>query len=401
MITITKEEARKFLLRHQGLYNPRQLKTDKDIESFVQKVGCIQYDPLSKIARNADLVLQSRCKNFTEDVLYRLLYEKRILIDGWDKNMSIWALSDWPYFESKRIHARAALNSRSHELNAIREYVLKMLNQRDFISSKDIEETEKVRWSWGPTNIGRATLESMYHCGELIIHHKEGSRKYYGLTERFLPKAMLRKSNPIGTIEKYYEWYLKRRIGSIGLIWNKSGDAWLGTGLKAEHRSSAIKQLLEKEEIAEVKIDGIKEMFYIRQSESFLLAETKDCAHASTIAPLDNLIWDRKLISKIFNFDYKWEVYTPDRDRKYGYYVLPIVYGDCFVGRFEPVMDRKNNKLLIQNWWWEKGIKVDLRMKEAIVNCIKEFSKFLNAETVLISENLSRRKFSWIESDKT
>lgn len=401
MLTITREEARKFLLRYHGLYNPRQLASDEAIVDFVQKVGCIQYDPLNKIARNADLVLQSRCKNYSEDVLYRLLYEKRALIDGWDKNMSIWAISDWPYFEGIRTSAKTALANRSKELNSAGNFIRSTLKKREYISSKDIEDTEKVSWSWGPTKVGRAALESMYHCGELVVHHKEGSRKYYGLAERHLPESILRRTNPNKTLEDHQRWFVKRRIGSIGLLWNKSGDAWLGTGLKAEPRSNAIKQLLAKDEIAEVKIKGIEETFYIRQSEIVLLDKTKDSAHASIIAPLDNLIWDRKLILKIFDFDYKWEVYTPDKDRKYGYYVLPILYKDRFVGRFEPVLDQKNKTLLIHNWWWEKGIQVDSRMIDALIICINEFRKFLKAEAISISKNLSGQKFGWLKNDKT
>ena len=86
MIKITKDETRKYLFNYQNLYNPRKLESDEDILNFIRKVGCIQYDPLKTVARNADLVLQSRCKNYSEHTPYHLLYEKRQLLDGWDKN---------------------------------------------------------------------------------------------------------------------------------------------------------------------------------------------------------------------------------------------------------------------------------------------------------------------------
>ena len=81
MINITKDEAGKYLFKYQNLYNPRKLESDEEILRFIRKVGCIQYDPLKTTARNADLVLQSRCKNYSEHTLYRLLYEKRQLLD--------------------------------------------------------------------------------------------------------------------------------------------------------------------------------------------------------------------------------------------------------------------------------------------------------------------------------
>lgn len=125
MINITKKEAQLYLIKYHCLYNPRQLQSDKEIVNFIQKAGCIQYDPLSRIAKNADLVLQSRCKNYSEETLYRLLYEKRELIDGWDKNMSIWAVKDWPYFTRKRTDHINRYKERADEFNPVKKEIIK------------------------------------------------------------------------------------------------------------------------------------------------------------------------------------------------------------------------------------------------------------------------------------
>ena len=396
MINITKKEARLFLLRYQNLYNPRQLKSDEEIVNFIQKIGCIQYDPLSRIARNADLVLQSRCRNYSEDTLYRLLYEKRELIDGWDKNMSILSVKDWPSFTRKRIAHINRFENRAGEFSSVRTEIIEKIKKSDYICSKDVNGNKKVDWSWAPTDIGRAALESMYHSGELVVHHKKGTRKYYGLAEKLLPAELLNKPDPKTSLHSYYEWYVKRRIASIGLLWNKSGDAWLGSNLKKEERLQAINRLLDQDEITEIKIADIDEIFYLPKSELILLEDQEKHHEAVLIAPLDNLIWDRKLISRIFNFDYKWEVYTPAKDRKYGYYVLPIIYNDRFVGRCEPVFARKNKELIIINWWWEKDIKIDQKMTEALIRCFTDFAEFLNAEKISISEDLDKDEFIWL-----
>lgn len=399
MINITKKEARQYLFRYQNLYNPRQLNSDEEIVSFIQKIGCIQYDPLSRIARNADLVLQSRCINYSEETLYRLLYEKRELLDGWDKNMSIWSVQDWPCFARKRIDYKKRFEKRSDEFNSVRSEIIKKIKENGYISSKDVNSNQKVDWSWAPTDIGRAALESMYHCGELLVHHKKGTRKYYGLTENLLPAPIFNGLDPNTTLDNYYEWYVNRRIGSIGLLWNRSGDAWLGSHLKKDERSQAINRLLEKDEIAEVKIADIDDIFYFPQRELILLEDQgKEHYEAALIAPLDNLIWDRKLISKIFNFEYKWEVYTPAKERKYGYYVLPIIYNDRFVGRCEPIIDRKSKELIINNWWWEKDIKVNQDMTDALIRCFIDFAKFINVGKISISGTLTKDEFKWLEN---
>jgi len=396
VIKITKKEARLYLLRYQNLYNPRQLKSDEEIASFIQKVGCIQYDPLSRIAKNADLVLQSRCNNYSEETLYRLLYKKRKLLDGWDKNMSIWSVKDWPNFTRTRNKYTDNFLQTPAKYSHIRNEIITKIQEKEFISSTDVKHNQKVDWSWAPTNIGRAVLESMYNKGELLIHHKKGIRKYYGLSEKLLPSSIFKQPDPNTSIESYYNWYVKRRIASIGLLWNRSGDAWLGSNLKKQERSQAINNLLERDEILELKIDDIDEIFYLPKSELKLLEDQKKHHEAALIAPLDNLIWDRKLISRIFNFEYKWEVYTPAKDRKYGYYILPIIYKDKFIGRCEPIIDRKNKDLLIQNWWWEKDIKLDQDMKDALIRCFTDFAKFLDVRKISISEALDKDEFNWL-----
>ncbi len=398
MINITRKEAREFILKYQNIYNPRQLKSDDEIINFIQKVGCIQYDPLSKIAKNADLVLQSRCKNYSEKTLYRLLYEKRALLDGWDKNMSIWSVNDWPYFSRKRKAFKSRYKSRVAEFKSVKNEIKKKIEKYGYINSKDVSGNKKVNWSWAPTDIGRASLESMYHCGELVIHHKEGTRKFYGFTKNILPKRIINKQDPNAKIDDYHEWYVKRRIGSIGLLWNRSGDSWLGSKLKKGDRSNAIEKLLKKDEIEHVKIDDIDELCYLAKKDIKILDDTKVYNEASMIAPLDNLIWDRRFISRIFNFDYKWEVYTPVKDRKFGYYVLPVIYQEKFIGRCEPIIDRKNNELILMNWWWEKEIKQNSDMTRALIKCFKDFAKFLNIKKISISGNIKNNEFKWIQN---
>lgn len=100
---------------------------------------------------------------------------------------------------------------------------------------------------------------------------------------------------------------------------------------------------------------------------------------ARAIAPLDNLMWDRKLIKRIFDFDYTWEVYTPKEKRKYGYYVLPVFYKDRFIARFEPEPYR-GGRLKIKTWWWEENVRITEPMKKAVLKMLEDFAGYLGAE---------------------
>ncbi|MDF2821374.1 MAG: hypothetical protein K0R15_1815 [Clostridiales bacterium] len=95
---ISKEEAKNFLISYHNLDGSQGLQGEDGVMQYIKRVGCIQYDPLNVVGRNPDLVLQSRISNYSPTVLDKLLYERRSLIDGWDKMMSIYLQNDWPFF---------------------------------------------------------------------------------------------------------------------------------------------------------------------------------------------------------------------------------------------------------------------------------------------------------------
>jgi len=98
------------------------------------------------------------------------------------------------------------------------------------------------------------------------------------------------------------------------------------------------------------------------------------------LAPLDNMLWDRLMVSKLFNFQYSWEVYLPIEKRKYGYYVLPVLYQNKIIARMEPQKYEIGKPVSIKNWWWEPEISINNKIKSAIKNGLNIFSEYLGAE---------------------
>ncbi|HQQ57272.1 MAG TPA: crosslink repair DNA glycosylase YcaQ family protein, partial [Mesotoga sp.] len=133
---ISKEDVKRFLLSYQNLLPPRRLSGGEGILAFVRKVGCLQFDPLNIAGKNTDLVLQSRVKNYRPDMLYGLLYEDRKLLDGWDKNMSIYPIEDWPYFKRFREDAKDHIR-RSEHIDEILGQIRKDIEVRGPLSSQD------------------------------------------------------------------------------------------------------------------------------------------------------------------------------------------------------------------------------------------------------------------------
>jgi uncharacterized protein YcaQ len=220
-LKLSRSQARRFLLAHQALWPPRRLQGKAGVLDFIRRVNCIQYDPLDPVGRNADLVLQSRLADFQPVLLNELLYADRRLLDGWDKVMSIYPSEDWPFFQRRRQYYRRALDSSPEGIRLVYPHILTEIERRGPLSSLDLDHNHIVDWAWGPTRAARATLESLYYTGDLVIHHKINARKVYDLAHCHLPADLLAMPDPNRTELDYLDWYVLRRIGSVGLLWNR------------------------------------------------------------------------------------------------------------------------------------------------------------------------------------
>lgn len=266
------------------------------------------------------------------------------------------------------------------------EMVRAELQARGPLSSIDFDHDGRADWFWGETRLVRATLETLFSIGELGIHHRVNTRRIFDLSKNLLPEAVLNALDPFASDEAYQDWHVLRRIGGLGLAQVGSGEHWLGiVGTKSPQRQAALKRLTEAGLVTPVKVTEIpRQTFYARTADLVHLDEMNSCnpTEAAFLAPLDNLLWDRKLIQWIFGFDYIWEVYKPATIRQYGYYVLPVLCGERFVARFEPKFDKKSRRLTVQNWWWEADVTLDQRMQAALARALKDFGTYLNADEI-------------------
>ena len=383
-VHLTREQARRFLLRRHGLLGGYRFEGKRGVLEFVKQEGCIQFDPVNVCGRSPELVLLSRVKGFTKQMLYELLYQDRVLIDYFDKNLSIFATEDWPYFECYRDQHRQW--ERSHaDIETVSEQVKGIIAERGAVCSADLDMPGKVHWYWSDTKLSRAALEHLYFTGDLAVHHKKGTVKYYDLISRCVPEEILNRKDPLPNEQDHQKWRVLRRIRSVGLLWNRPSDAWLNiTNLNAAGRRTIFESLLKEHVIVPVSVEGIPETFYMA-SEDLELAEACGAGknwkkRCEFLAPLDNLLWDRNLIRMIFDFDYKWEIYTPVEKRKYGHYVLPILYGDRLIGRIEAPYDRKEKQLNGNNIWYEPGVRKTAEMQRALNGAVERLAEFNRGE---------------------
>jgi uncharacterized protein YcaQ len=385
MIRLTNRQARQFVLLKHGLLGDYKFVGKLGIVEFVRQAGSIQYDPIDVCGKNAELVLQSRIQGFTKELLYELLYSDRSFVDYPDKNLSILPVEDWPYFERYRQAARQHAE-RYPDMQALIEQARAHLEAFGASSSDDLQLAgdfawqSAIHWSSG-NNSSRSVLEQMYSTGELIIHHKKGTRKYYDIAARYIPADLLNGPEPLPGELEHQKWRVLRRIGAVGLLWNRPSDAWLNIrGLRADERKQIFSQLLNEAKIVAVSVEHMKDVLYGRSEDlplmEAVLSNPEPNARCELIAPLDNMIWDRRLIKELFGFDYTWEIYTPAIKRKFGYYVLPLLYGETFIGRVEAVAERKTKVLFVKNIWFEPGVKQTKQLRTALDDCFNRFARF-------------------------
>lgn len=387
MERISREEARNFLVRCQGLNDPVPPAGHEGALRYLRRVRCIQFDPLNVVGRNPDLVLQSRVRDYRPQVLEDLLYRDRVLLDGADKELSVILTEDYPRMARVRQavcgQLKATLSFRGSLealdiLEEIKAYIRENGPQR--AAEVNIGGRAKEGW-WRHRKLSSAALDYLYHSGEIGIHSKIGTQKVYDLNENLLPEEILRAADPFPTEKDFLKWYIKRRVGSVGLARNKNTGAWLGPFLSdRQRRTEILQELAEEGELLAFGMEGTGETYYLRKEDAGLLSRRLENEVAQFIAPLDNLIWDRGMAEEVFGFRYSWEVYLPAAKRRYGYYVLPVLYKDRFVARFEPERNTGKEPLRVKNWWWEPDAKITEAAREAIRDAFRRFSAYLGVE---------------------
>ena len=389
MITMTREQARRFILSKQGLLGQYRFAGKEGAYRYIRQAGCIQYDPVDVCGKNAELTLQSRVHGFTKKMLADLLYKDRLLVDYTDKELSVWPSEDWPYFSAYRDRSRTH-GAGFPGIPELEKQAVAFIRENGPVSSDTLPIRGKVFWHssmhWsgnrhGTSPAARSVLEQLYTDGVLLIHHKSGSRKYYDLADKYFSRDLLEADNPCPDEMSFIQWRIRRRIGAVGLLWNRRSDAFLGIEMTADQRDEAFEKLEADDVIRKTAVEGIRFPLYFLTEDlplaEAVLADAVDRKpRLEFLAPLDPMLWDRKLIEAVWDYRYSWEIYTPAQKRKFGYYVLPMIYGEKMAGRIEAAADRKTETLVIKNLWYEPGIRQTKKLNAAVDAAIRRLAKF-------------------------
>jgi uncharacterized protein len=360
-VNVTADAARRFLVARQLLAPARSVEGGPGavLEMF-RRLGSVQFDPLVVAGRNHDLVLHARVANY-DPAWCDLLYDRRELFEAYNKGLSLVPTSEFPWF-------RATLSVSSPRILAehadVAEQVLKRIRVEGPLSASDFDRRRGslVDWFGAPTNVVRAVLEAYAVTGVLGLARRDGNRRYYDLIERVLPPDILACQVPLRAQLRHKLLSRYRAHGLLGI--GGGGDIFGGLGPakpdaeRPEHpgRTALREELVEDGKLVPVTIEGVRgKRFVLREDVELLTAPPEPPRSVAFLPPFDPLVWDRGLLGSLFGFDYVWELFLPPAKRRWGWYVLPILFGDRLVGRIEPRIDRAAGCVRVLGLWWEDG----------------------------------------------
>jgi uncharacterized protein len=359
---ISADHARRFLVTRHHLAPPRVLPASPEsVLTVVERLGLLQFDPLEVPgARNHDLVLHARIAGYRREWCEQWLYgSDRRLIELYNKSLNLLPMHELPHYRISWQRNAAAYDDDILAKQAdVAQAILRRLKTDGPLSTAAFSEHgHAVDWWWAPTRASRAVMEALFVTGRIGISRRDGNRRYYDLIERLVPPELLRLKE---SEEEAMTHRLRSRFRATGMTSPSGGtqsEVMYSAGSTAD-RVRRTARLVEDGELLPVDVEGLKGTRYILADEESILDATADAGTltlgVSFLGPLDPLIWDRKgLLRGLFEFDYLWEVYVPEAKRRWGYYVLPVLFGDRFVGRIEPRLDRKTGTLVIVGIWFE------------------------------------------------
>ena len=373
-MNVTAEAARRFLVAHHLLAPARSLEGGPEavLEVF-RRLGSIQFDPLAVAGRNHDLVLHARVADY-DPAWCDLLYERRAIFEAYNKGLSFVPAGEFPWF-------RGALSQSSRRVLAenreAAERVLERVRADGPLSALDFdrEHGPTTDWFGAPTNVVRAVLEAYSVTGVLGLARREGNRRYYDLLERLLPAALVEHEVPLGAQLRHKLLSRYRAHGLLGV--GGGGDIFGGIGSakpdpdgRHPGRTALRAELVEEGELVPVDVEGVRgRRFVLREEAELLEAPPVPPPSVAFLPPFDPLIWDRGLLGSLFGFDYVWELFFPPSKRRWGWYVLPILFRDRFVGRIEPRIDRAAGRVEVLGLWWEESL--DPRRTDGFVDAMR------------------------------
>ncbi len=391
--------ARRFLLGRQGLWPGRRWQGLAGTAEALRAVEAVQIDPLAVVARNHDLTLHSRVIDYHPEHLDRLLYRDRAFFD-YGGTVFIYPRDELPYWrvvmQRKGQEPRWANFARHNP--ALLNEVKAELRRRGPLGNRDFDG----RASGDNYRSGKDSGIAMYYLwltGELMTHHRRNFDRVFDFRRNIVSDGLNRKA----TVAQAESYFARKALAFKGLSslkgWADTWSGFLQRRVTHDEAHQRFNRLIAAGEVATLEVEGRKEPLYALAEDVPALTALEAGSVPAEWQPLDTTTNDETVFlapldivsargrAKVwFDFDYIWEVYKPASARRWGYYTLPILYGDRLVARFDPKLDRTSSTLAINGLWLEDaGLAEDTKFVLALTRGLQRLTQFLDAQAIDLS----------------
>ncbi|MHB8926610.1 MAG: winged helix-turn-helix domain-containing protein [Bacillota bacterium] len=433
-LPVSARAAARALLAAQGLLSAPnaglkawrdELKAKAGTLEAIQRLRSVQVDPTTVVERNHHLVMYDRVRGYRPSHLDGLFAEGQVF-EYLANARCILPATTFPHFW--RLMRRIAANGRN-DRERLGESVLEVMahvRDRGAVNPRHVGNEGPRLMGMGynaPDESSKASgraIDLLWLGGDLVVSHRDGNDRRYDFPERVFPAELIGRLEPTPLRDERglitfaadgpageggpagaggpsrpwsmphageatadtAEWLLDLYAEAYGIF--DAGDFRFGW---QKHTAAKRKELMagrvKRGELVPLAIEGVKRPYYAtpRAAELAVQAEGWEVEpEVRFIAPLDNLLWRRERVADLFGFDYAWEIYKKPEQRRYGYYTMPILYGDRLVGRLDPKMDRANDVLLINLMQIEPGARLGKRDGARIESELDRFAKFHGAK---------------------
>jgi uncharacterized protein YcaQ len=420
MYNIDIDVARRFILGKQGLWPGRRWRGMEGAAQAMRAMEHLQLDPLRIIARSHDLALHSRVLEYSPGMWENLAYAQRKFFD-WGGWLAVRPMDELPHWRVVMHRERdgdgdARIRSMAADHAEAIDDMRAILRERGTVSNRDFAMSTRTRtYSYRGRKDSALALYYLWRTGEVMTHHRENFERVYALTETVATPSLVQPSDA-ATADRFL---IMKEVSFLGL-WRPSrmSDAFHGRGDPDRAATHLLTALLAGGKLIEVHVEGWKKVHYARGSDAECLRdlsagrvpqawtplEATTYEEAVFLAPLDP-VSARGRSKLLFGFDYVWEVYKPAHLRRFGYYTVPVLWGDRLVARFDSKVERTSNTLIVLGLWLEvEALGLDTRFAEALARGYARLMSFLGVSILnatMIREPLLRGRLEVLGTSRS
>nr|WP_314546716.1 crosslink repair DNA glycosylase YcaQ family protein [uncultured Massilia sp.] len=368
--------ARALHLAAQGMLQSRRARATKDdVLAAIRRMGVLQIDTISVVARSPYLVLWSRLGDYDPCWLDALLAEGR-LFEYWAHEACFIPIEDYGLYRHRMIDPGslgwkfAGAWMREHPDQV--ERVLEHIREHGPARSADFERSDGQAGGWWQWKPEKRALEVLFTAGVLMIARRHNFHRIYDLAERVLPGW---DDAAMPSMADTRRSFALRAVKALGV----AKAAWVPDYHRTRPPHVGLGALADEGLLLRARIDGWKEPVFVHPDHAALLEQAAQDRLAPTLttvlSPFDPVVWDRRRAQELFGFDYRLECYTPADKRRYGYFCLPLLRKGALVGRIDAKAHRKAGVFEVKSLVLEPGVRRSERLLRdlaaAILRCAR------------------------------